>query len=410
MAKGAYIGTSGTAKKIKKIYVGTAGTAHKVKKAYIGVGGVAKLWFTSGAASRFIYAGYNKSYATNQETPSNFSALGDIGTTTATCLIDYDKLNDRFVALAFKSSFPLSVYTLPAGATTWTALSGSVQYASTNCRSIAIDPNDGSMYFVTWSDGQYQRTLTGYHYNITSSGVEYVDSKQVLNSYQSYCSLCCKFVGSYLVVTGANSNGQFYISYSSGNNTWTNKTIDIVRSTGSNTYTVDGRVGLDPDVCLHYENGMYSFAVGEFCGQSGEGYYAPRLIGAGKSSTIANLKADYTWYCKCTNYVSGFAFNKAFIMATAPPSGTQSTGKPDSAGIWAIDLGSGMSSGAVKITDLPTGLRANMMCYANGLLWTAFKSISTYGSDLIYYTYDLSTWTSANVGGILTAIAMVRND
>lgn len=47
MAKGAYIGTGGTAKKIKKIYLGVGGVAKKVKKAYIGIGGVAKIWFSS---------------------------------------------------------------------------------------------------------------------------------------------------------------------------------------------------------------------------------------------------------------------------------------------------------------------------------------------------------------------------
>lgn len=47
MARGAYIGVGGTAKKIKKIYFGVGGVAKKVKKAYIGVGGVAKLWYKS---------------------------------------------------------------------------------------------------------------------------------------------------------------------------------------------------------------------------------------------------------------------------------------------------------------------------------------------------------------------------
>ena len=42
MAKKAYIGVSGVAKKIKKCYVGVSGVARKVKKAYIGVGGVAR--------------------------------------------------------------------------------------------------------------------------------------------------------------------------------------------------------------------------------------------------------------------------------------------------------------------------------------------------------------------------------
>ena len=47
MAKGAYVGVGGVARKVKKIYIGVGGVARKVKKGYIGVGGVARLFFTS---------------------------------------------------------------------------------------------------------------------------------------------------------------------------------------------------------------------------------------------------------------------------------------------------------------------------------------------------------------------------
>ena len=45
MAKGAYVGVGGVARKIKKMYVGVDGVARKVKKGYIGIGGVARLFF-----------------------------------------------------------------------------------------------------------------------------------------------------------------------------------------------------------------------------------------------------------------------------------------------------------------------------------------------------------------------------
>lgn len=48
MAKKAYIGVDGKARKVKKIYVGVDGKARKVKKGYIGVGGVARPFFTGG--------------------------------------------------------------------------------------------------------------------------------------------------------------------------------------------------------------------------------------------------------------------------------------------------------------------------------------------------------------------------
>lgn len=48
MAKKAYIGVDGVARKIKKGYIGIDGIARKIKKAYIGVGGVARPCWSSG--------------------------------------------------------------------------------------------------------------------------------------------------------------------------------------------------------------------------------------------------------------------------------------------------------------------------------------------------------------------------
>ena len=54
MAKYAYIGVSGIARKIKKMWGGVDGVAHKVKKAWIGVNGVARLFFSGqGATSKY---------------------------------------------------------------------------------------------------------------------------------------------------------------------------------------------------------------------------------------------------------------------------------------------------------------------------------------------------------------------
>lgn len=48
MAKKAYIGVGGKAKKINKIYIGVGNVARKVKKAYVGIGGKAKQFWPSG--------------------------------------------------------------------------------------------------------------------------------------------------------------------------------------------------------------------------------------------------------------------------------------------------------------------------------------------------------------------------
>lgn len=52
MAKGAYVGVGGVARKVKKIYVGVDGVARKVKKAYVGVNGVARLVYSASVIER----------------------------------------------------------------------------------------------------------------------------------------------------------------------------------------------------------------------------------------------------------------------------------------------------------------------------------------------------------------------
>lgn len=53
MAKAAYIGVSGVARKIKKGYIGVDGIARKIKKAYIGIGGVARPFWGGGTLARW---------------------------------------------------------------------------------------------------------------------------------------------------------------------------------------------------------------------------------------------------------------------------------------------------------------------------------------------------------------------
>ena len=48
MAKNAYIGVGGVARKVKAPYIGVGGVAKKVKSGYIGVGGVARQFYQSG--------------------------------------------------------------------------------------------------------------------------------------------------------------------------------------------------------------------------------------------------------------------------------------------------------------------------------------------------------------------------
>ena len=68
MAKGAYIGINGIARKIKKGYIGVNGVARKIKKAYIGVGGVARpCW---GGGEPVFYGGITALSNGRQRVPS----------------------------------------------------------------------------------------------------------------------------------------------------------------------------------------------------------------------------------------------------------------------------------------------------------------------------------------------------
>lgn len=55
MAKKAYLGVDGTARKVKSTYVGVHGLARKVKKAYVGIGGVARPFFGGDGLVKYGY-------------------------------------------------------------------------------------------------------------------------------------------------------------------------------------------------------------------------------------------------------------------------------------------------------------------------------------------------------------------
>lgn len=65
MAKGAYLGISNTARKVKNIYVGVNGVARKIKKAYIGdENGLARLCWSTGTplVSGMLYTNNSTSF------------------------------------------------------------------------------------------------------------------------------------------------------------------------------------------------------------------------------------------------------------------------------------------------------------------------------------------------------------
>ena len=86
MAKKAYIGQNGTARKVKKLYVGIEGVARKVKKAYVGVDGIARLVYKSEITPPF----YTGTYSLSESDGYRYMFLLDSGILTVTDSAKYD--------------------------------------------------------------------------------------------------------------------------------------------------------------------------------------------------------------------------------------------------------------------------------------------------------------------------------
>lgn len=114
MAKGAYVGVDGVARKIKTGYIGVDGVARKIKKAYVGVDGVARLvWESGDSGSGGDGATYKVSYnLSNVESSSN--------------TIGASSLSGYSTVLSPATSYYISTYLVMMGETDITASSCSV--------------------------------------------------------------------------------------------------------------------------------------------------------------------------------------------------------------------------------------------------------------------------------------------
>lgn len=93
MAKGAYIGVDGKARKVKKIYIGVNNVAKKVKKAYIGVDGKARLCYSG--VGVISYYGEITSLAATMQNPTTASAVNYALFTSGTSVTAYNKSLSR---------------------------------------------------------------------------------------------------------------------------------------------------------------------------------------------------------------------------------------------------------------------------------------------------------------------------
>ena len=171
MAKGAYLGVGGVAKKGKKAYFGVGGVAKKVKKAYIGVNGVAKLWWSGSVALKTLFTPVDTSSTSYME------GDGDIPTTlTSKNLtfvprnIFYDSKNERFIIVQYIGSSPVPVYTRPVDGDTWTNC-GSFEWQNGGYRNqgdLTMDPDTGDLIFwerISSTNGRFAKVT------VSSSGV-----------------------------------------------------------------------------------------------------------------------------------------------------------------------------------------------------------------------------------------------
>lgn len=102
MAKGAYVGVDGVARKIKKGYVGVDSKARKIKKAYVGVGGVARPCWGGGELSYYgtITPLSVARYSLDAITVGGYALFGSGHTALLTATDVVDAYNDTLVRMS----------------------------------------------------------------------------------------------------------------------------------------------------------------------------------------------------------------------------------------------------------------------------------------------------------------------
>ena len=175
MAKGAYIGVDGIAKKIKKGYIGVDGVARRIKKAYIGIGGVARPCWSSG---ELVYYGTITSLS---------AARNNVSATTVGNYALFGGGND-----SSKYFTTVDAYNTSLTRSTPTALSrGRTNIEATTVGNYALfgGGSDSSNYFTT---------VDAYNTSLTRSTPTALYTKRT--------SFCATTVGDYAVFAGGRND------------------------------------------------------------------------------------------------------------------------------------------------------------------------------------------------------------
>lgn len=408
MAKGAYIGVSNVAKKVKKMYIGVGGVARKVKKAYIGVNGVARL-FWSGESFRALVQGYsnNNIYSSEepQPTTSSFNSISNpfSSLTGKYAWILWDKKYRRFIAinkdLTNSDANHRNVYYLSEGSSTW-ILAGQLpynQYTVTTKYGIPFIDDNGNILLKIGS--------SLLHVYINESGTLTIGkTKQVfsdLNTSDAGNASQIKKVGEYYTsVWRDNSSGSSYfnISYSTDvtlNSAWTRKQI-------YNDYTIvcSGVLGLNP---LYYYNGNF-YAVFQGLAPSISNDYSINVF---KGTSLSNIARVSVNYANLRQNVLAYIGNKAFFNNDNSPSYGS---RYPSVGIHSVNLSSYALTKETSTYLGNSSLTNNQETLAyiyDGTLHYVFSmrdKVSSSSSNYkicLYYSTDFLTWTYVDLYSLL---------
>jgi len=205
MAKGAYIGVSSVAKKVKKMYIGVGGVARKVKKAYIGVGGKARLWWSG--ESSFLAVGQKVSGTYGSFTFTQYIAKDkyDAGTTHSPNVglggwsiygSEITKFNNRYITYGMIKTATSSNYRAYKGIYYTTSLGGTYTFAKNTSGSSSND-NDGCVlikyggyiygFFTNSNNNElYIRSSDGINWGTLSSWKAWHGGNSKLGRFQIY--------------------------------------------------------------------------------------------------------------------------------------------------------------------------------------------------------------------------------
>ena len=225
MAKKAYIGVDGVARKIKKGYVGVDGKARKIKKAYIGIGGVARPCWSGGELAYYgaITPLSQGRYGTAAATVGGNAVV--VGGTTGSAVRTAEFYNESLTrsdatSIAFArynlSGASVGNYALFAGGRNGTTRRTEVDaYNSSLVKSTATALSQGRSYAAPGRVGDYALFIGGEKTNTDSS--QYVEAysstltkKKLTNLSLSFTeSLSAASVGNYCVFNHYKSNGLY---------------------------------------------------------------------------------------------------------------------------------------------------------------------------------------------------------